>query len=354
MEYFVGFVIGLAVGIGLTLFLSHLRSRAAESRMERTFKALAVEALDDNSSRLVEKVDATLDAKKTIIDQSLKAMNERLLEVHKFVEESERNRHKDFGEMGRSVTDLSRTTGELHRILGSTQRRGMWGERMAEDILNLAGLQAGVNYHKQSAEDAESGRPDFTFLLPNGLKLNMDVKFPLGHYKSFVDARDDEEAALRLRELATAVRGHVRAVSRRGYIDPAAPTVNYVLVFLPSEQLLSVVLEADPDLVDDALGMKVVLASPLTLYAMLSVIRQAAENANVLKTAGEVIELLNQFHQQWDKYNLEMDKLGQRIEAAGKQFDLVRTTRSNMLERPLNKIEDLSRGLGEDDDEPGQ
>jgi len=354
MEYFVGFIIGLAVGVGLALLLGHLRSQALEARTEQTFKALAVDALDSNTGRLVKEVETTLDAKKALIDASLKVANERLAEVRRFLEESEKSRHGDFRKLGTAVADLSQTTGELHRILGSTQRRGMWGERMAEDILNLAGLQEGVNYRKQSAGDAESGRPDFTFLLPNDLKLNMDVKFPLGHYKAWLDAGEEGERSAKLKDLVTAVRGHVREVSRRGYIDPGAPTVNFVLVFLPSEQLLSLVLEAEPDLMDTALGMKVVLASPLTLYAMLSVVRQAAENANVLKTAGEIVDLLGQFHLQWGKYTEQVDKVGSKIDALKKEYDILTSTRTNMLERPLNRIDDVSRGLQEGDDEPDQ
>ena len=146
---------------------------------------------------------------------------------------------------------------------------------MAEDVLRLAGLQEGVNYTKQSAADAESGTPDFTFMLPNDLKANMDVKFPLEAYKAYVDAESDAARESALKQLVSDVRNHVRAVAARGYIDPMAPTVPYVIVFIASEQIYALALAAEPDLMDEALGRKVVLASPLTLYAMLAVLRQA-------------------------------------------------------------------------------
>jgi DNA recombination protein RmuC len=175
----------------------------------------------------------------------------------------------------------------------------------------------------------------------------MDVKFPLDRYKAYLDAKADAARQAELGHLVTAVRNHVRAVAARGYIDPDAPTVPYVIVFIPSEQIYSLVLAADPDLLDDALGRRVVLASPLTLYAMLAVIRQAAEHANLLQTADEVVALLGAFHAQWQKYNEEVDKLGKYIDQAYRQFDSVRTTRSNQLQRQLDKIEDLrsARGL---------
>jgi len=148
----------------------------------------------------------------------------------------------------------------------------------------------------------------------------------------------DADRAKCLRELCAAVRAHIRDVVSRGYIDPKVPTVPYVIVFIPSEQIFSLVLGAEPDLIDESLAAKVVLCSPLPLYAKLAIMRQTAENFNIMKTADEVIGLLGQFAKQWQNYNIALDKLGERIGQAAKQFDVVRTTRSNMLQRPLDRI----------------
>jgi len=351
MVYFaVGLLIGLAVGAALTLAVSVLRGRAAERQMREAFAALAGEALDANSRRLAEQTGAALEGKKQLIDQAVAAIGERLKHVGDYLQRVEAERKQDFGRLSSSVASLAGTAGELHKMLASTQRRGAWGERMAEDILRLVGMQEGVNYHKQSTVDAESGKPDFTFFLPNDLKVNMDVKFPLESYKAFVDAETDAQREASCQQLVTAMRRHVRAVAGRGYIDPKVPTVPYVIVFIPSEQVYSLALAAHADLIDEALGMKVVLSSPLTLFAMLSVIRQAAESANLMKTADEVLALLHEFSKQWGRYNEELDKLGDRIDQTARQFEAVRTTRTNQLQRPLDKIEDLrqSRGLSEE------
>jgi DNA recombination protein RmuC len=351
MEYFVAFVVGVIVGAGIALVAGVVRARAAKGQMREAFASLASEALDTNSRRLTEMTGAALDGKKELIDRSVTAVNERLEQVRSFLQRIEAERKQDFGRLTSSVSSLSLTAGKLHEMLASTQRRGAWGERMTEDILRLVGMQEGVNYVKQSSQDAESGRPDFTFLLPSDLKANMDVKFPLESYRAYLDATDDDARAGSLRQLVVAVRGHIRAVASRGYIDPKVPTVPYVIVFLASEQLFSLVLAAEPDLIDEALHRRVVLAGPLTLYAMLSVMRQAAENANLMRTADEVISLLGQFHKQWNNYNQELDKLGDRIEAAVRQFDTVRTTRTNQLQKPLDKIEELrtTRALPDED-----
>jgi DNA recombination protein RmuC len=358
MEYFIGFIIGLGAGVGIVLIVVHLRSRSERGtseqtlqQMRETFGALAAEALDANAKRLSETAGAALEGKKALIDQSVKAVNDRLKEVREFLQRVEGERKKEFSSLGTSVTALSDTAGKLHQMLASTQRRGAWGERMAEDILRLVGMEEGVNYTKQSGESAEAGRPDFTFLLPNDLKANMDVKFPLESYKAYIDATTDDERDAQLRRLVVAVRGHVRTIAGRKYIDPDVPTVPYVIVFIPSEQIYGLVLGAEADLIDDALKQRVVLASPLTLYAMLAVIRQAAENANVMRTADEVIALLTEFNKQWANYSEEFGKLGDRIDLVTKQYETLSTTRTNMLQRPLDKIETLrqSRALPEEE-----
>jgi DNA recombination protein RmuC len=347
MEFAIGFVVGALVGAFVAILVYHLRSRLGDRQLRETFAALAGQALDANAKRLGESTAALLDGRKALIDQSIQAVSERLEQVRTYLQQIESVRRQDFGALGNSVASLSATAGELHKMLASTQRRGAWGERMAEDVLRLAGLQEGINYIKQSADSADSGKPDFTFLLPHGLMANMDVKFPLERYKSYLDAADDQQRAAELAQLVAAVRFHIGDVAKRGYIDPKAPTVNYVILFIPSEQLFGLVMDAQRDMMDDALQKRIVLASPLTLYAMLAVIRQAAENANITKTADEVADLLSEFYKQWQKYNEELDKLGQQIDRAASQFATVRGTRSNMLQKPLDRIEDLrtARGL---------
>jgi DNA recombination protein RmuC len=358
MDFLIGFIVGAIVGAAIAVVVGIVRGRAAAKQsetalqqMRETFAALAGEALDANTRRLTQQAATTLEGKKALIDQAVQAVNERLEQVRAVLQRVEADRKQDLGRLSSSVAGLTLTATKLHEMLASTQRRGAWGERMAEDVLRLAGLQEGINYDKQSSEFADGReRPDFTFYLPNDLKANMDVKFPLERYRSYIDAEGDEPRAQELHGLVQAVRGHVKAVAARGYIDPKVPTVPYVIVFIPNEQIYGLVLSAQPDLIDEALRQKVVLASPLTLYAMLCVVRQAAEHANIMKTADEVLTLLAQFTREWGKYNEAFEKLGQRIEQTKDEYERLRTTRTNMLQRPLDKIDQLrtTRGLPEE------
>src|SRR6266511_3114726 len=122
-----------------------------------------------------------LDAKKGLIDQQLQSMTGELEKVSKLMRDLERDRVEKFGQLAnqlKTTTEqtaaLVQTTNTLRAALASTKVRGQWGERMAEDVLRLAGFIENVNYLKQKTIEGVGSRPDFTFLLPKSLKLHMD------------------------------------------------------------------------------------------------------------------------------------------------------------------------------------
>jgi DNA recombination protein RmuC len=114
-------------------------------------------------------------------------------------------------------------------------------------------------------------------------------------------------------------------------------------VFIPNEQIYNFLNESDNTLMDEALKQKVILCSPFTLYAVLAVIRQSVENFNLERTASEILKLLSEFSKQWNAYKDKFRLMGERLDAAKKEYDALVTTRSSMLERPLKKIEELQR-----------
>jgi DNA recombination protein RmuC len=135
----------------------------------------------------------------------------------------------------------------------------------------------------------------------------------------------------------------IKQVTTRDYINPSENTVDYVIVFIPNEQVFSFINESDVTIMDEALRRKVILCSPFTLYAVLAVIRQAAENFNLERTASEMLNLLGEFSKQWNAYKEKFRSMGEKLDAAKNEYDLLTTTRSNMLERPLRKIDEIRR-----------
>ncbi|MGB9894056.1 MAG: DNA recombination protein RmuC, partial [Candidatus Saccharicenans sp.] len=238
---------------------------------------------------------------------------------------------------------LQETTSQLRQALAGAKTRGQWGERMAEDILRLMGFMEGFNYQKQSSGENVPTRPDYTFLLPQGRKINMDVKFPLDNYLHYLEATGDKERENYKQQFLKDVRARIKEVTTRDYINPEDNTLDYVLVFIPNEQVYAFINENDPALLDESLKKKVILCSPITLYAVLAIIRQAMENFNLQNTAGQILNLLDSFYKQWQAFVKSLEKVGKRIEDAQKEFEVLNSTRKNQLEKPLRQIETIKK-----------
>jgi len=329
--------------------------QSMEKDLVDKFSTISLDALSKNSAEFLKLAEERLksqtmegrkdlEGKKELIDKSLTEMDKTLSDVRLKIEAVGKGtvevstlikKHEDV------TLRLKDTTEHLKEALASSKKRGEWGERMAEDVISLAGMVEGINYIKQKTLEGSSGRPDYTFLMPNDLKINMDVKFPLDNYMLYLNASSDHDRKRYRDELLRNTKTMIKQVTTRDYINPADNTVDYVLIFIPNEQVYSFINEADMTIMDEALKQKVVLCSPFTLYAVLAVIRQAVENFSLEKTASEILKLLGEFSKQWNAYKDKFRVMGDRLEAARNEYDALITTRSNMLERPLKKIDEL-------------
>jgi DNA recombination protein RmuC len=284
------------------------------------------------------------------IDLQVADVRTELARLTGVLHEVERERREHVGalsgqlrEAGRQTQVLAETTQSLREALSSTTARGQWGERMAEDVLRLAGFVDGVNYRRHQPMPGSGGIPDYTFLLPQGLSLHMDVKFPLNNYLRHLDASSDAERDRYRKEFLKDVRLRLKEVTRRAYVDPAGGTVDCVLLFIPNEQVYAFIQEQDRSILDDALRDKVVFCSPLTLFAVLAVIRQAVDNFQLSRTSHQILELLQGFEKQWDRFVDQMDKVGRNLKTASNAFDELEGTRRRGVERELEKIDAVRR-----------
>lgn len=380
------FIIGLVVGVVIILIINWLRRREAKTiaqelisqtesqrvqdlealinRIKESFGALSLEALSKNTGEFLKLANETLskqtqlgekelEGKKKLIDQTLEAMKEDLQKVENLMTTFEKDREQKFGELANQLKataeqtgKLQETTGQLRVALASTRARGHWGERMAEDVLRLAGFVEGINYQKQKTLATVGTRPDYTFLLPQNLKVNMDVKFPLDNYLHYLEAEGESDKKMYKDKFLQDAKKRIKEVTTKDYINPEENTLDYVIAFIPNEQVYAFIHENDSAVLDEALKNKVILCSPITLYAILAVIRQAVDNFNLEKTSSQILSLLGAFNKQWTLFLQSLEKMGRKIDDAKLEFNSLNSTRRTQLERPLSKIEDLRRQKG--------
>lgn len=324
--------------------------------IRNSFTSLAAEALGANNETFLSLAETKLDAKNSeaegaiegkrkLIDAKIQSMTNRLGELDTILQRYRDERNKSFGQLAgqlayntQAVAELHGTTSHLAQALASTRKRGEWGERMADDILRLAGLIEGTNYHKHQRTEAGEF-PDYTFLLPQSLSVHMDVKFPLENYRAFLEAADDTTRAQSRKQFLRDVRNRISEVGAKSYIDPANGTIDCAIAFVPNEQVFASIHEFDNSIMDDALKCKVILCSPHTLFAVLAIVRQAADNFQLQRATSEILSLLGEFEKQWKLYKEELNKVRRQMNSVVNTFDTLETTRTNQLERPLRKVD---------------
>lgn len=328
-------------------------------RLKGVFATLSLEALSKNSQEFLTLAQQRLQAssalgekdlenKKMLIDQTFQEMKGELNRLQDLMKNLEKDREHKFTQlatnldsMTREVSGLQQTAEHLRLALADSKSRGQWGERMAEDVLRLAGFIEGVNYAKQKAQG--SGRPDYTFFLPQGMRVNMDVKFPLDNYLRYFEAKAESEKEGFKAQFLRDVKQRIKEVTTRDYIDPGQKTVDYVIVFIPNEQVYAFINETDRMILDEAMKQKVIFCSPLTLYAILAVIRQAMDNFNLERTAHKILLVLGGFQKQYQAFCVSLEKMGSKIEDARKEYEHLSTTRRVQLDRQLKKIDELKQ-----------
>jgi len=259
------------------------------------------------------------------------------------------NLREEYGKITSQLSmlpDINNDTKTLKSYLTNTKIRGNWGERLVEDIINAVGLKEGINYEKQSAQG--DNRPDYTFYLPNGKVINLDAKFPLDNYRRFIEAESDIEKENYKKEFIKDVKNRIKEVASRGYVNEN--TVDFATVFIANEGTYAFLLSEEPGIIDEALSKQIVLTSPTTLYALLSVVRKATEYYMLEKSVKEVLDLLQRFKKEWETFTTDFDKVDKAIDNLRESFNKLSTTRKNKLDSILVELETkaLSEGVTKD------
>jgi len=290
-----------------------------------------------------QKIGTDLNNKKQAIEE---LVNRALLEIeknNKKMEDVEKTRVGSFSALTEKLEEqktltnqLKITTEGLKNVLSNNQMRGQFGEQVAEDLLKMSGFVAGVSYDKQVS--GTTSRPDFTVYMPDGMKINIDSKFPYQNLVKMSEADGKEEKEKFKKAFEQDIKTKIKEVTSREYINPEENTVDFVVLFIPNEMIFSFIYDRFPDVWQDALGKKVILAGPFSFTAILRMVHQAYDNFRYQKNVATIIGYIKKFSEEFENYNKSFKDLGVRIESLQKQYVAVDTTRTNQLIKIVNKI----------------
>jgi len=276
--------------------------------------------------------------------------------------------------------DLARSTASLEGALRSRSARGMWGEVELARVLEASGMMRHVDFSEQrtigalvqrrggpagapgavgsvgsAAGEGAAGRsrPDVVVHLPGEGYLAVDAKAPMDSYLAATAVQgsgpEDEERRGRLLEAhARALRGHVDQLAARRYDRALGDSPELVVLFVPAEAVLSAALEADPTLLEHALGRGVALASPVSLLTLLRTCATAWARTAVNDDARELLELGRTLYERLGTVAGHLDALGGALRRSVTAYNKAVGSMENRLLVTARSLETL----GEQVDSP--
>ena len=304
-------------------------SKAAQSALKAN-NELAGQLIDERSRTLEEQT-------KNLLQPVTEQMDQLKTSVGDLKSSYEKNKGS-FEALNENlmhqITELNTRTGALAGALKSPSARGAWGENQLRNIIDLSGMASFCDFSEQSAVSSNDGllRPDLTVRLPNGAFLVVDSKVPLSAYLRMQELDDSVAREAELKSHVKALQDHVKALADKRYWALFDDAPDFVVMFVPGESFLADALRAEPALVDEAMRQRVVIASPMSLMALLLTIARGWQTTQLAENAKKVEEHGRELHHRVGTTLTAMAKTGRGLESATKAYnEMVGSVESRVL-----------------------
>jgi DNA recombination protein RmuC len=292
-----------------------------------------------------DEINKDVVKEKGMIKETLEKFESAIREKQEELKKFEIERNKQFGTITESINihreivgRLGEKTDNLSKILNNNKLRGAFGERVAEDLLHHAGFIEGVHYEKQKA--VRGGTiPDFTLLLPNNRVIHIDAKFPLANAQNYQDSEDENERREYLKSFSQDVKQKIREITSRKYINSDENTLDFAIIFVPSDAVYSFLNTYAKDAVDDGFAHNVLITSPSSFYATARIIMEAHRHFSYEKNIREILEILQQFIENFQRFKNEFSSFGDSIDNLKDAYKMITETRYNKMSAQMKKIE---------------
>jgi DNA recombination protein RmuC len=293
---------------------------ASREQLKKEFEQLASEILERKGKAFTEMSQQSLNHLLNPIQSEMKGFREKVEHIH--LRETEqrvqlRTELQNLQQLNRAITEQAEKL--TTALQGQKKVQGNWGELMLENVLDNAGLRAGVDYRREVSFNGEDGRqrPDAIVYLPGDKHLIIDAKTSLAAYTRYVNAEQDSERQQALREHARAVADRIKELAERRYDRlPGLNSPEIVIMFIPVESAYVEALKADETLYQRALEQNVLVATPTTLLTSLNIVRQLWRFEDQSKHTAELADRAERFYNKLNSFLTSMQDVGKKLDGA--------------------------------------
>lgn len=325
--------------------------------MKAHFEALAAKTLEASNKSFLERASERMKPLKEELDklqEQTRAMEEKRAKAYGSL-------HKELEGLRDSTKTFQEQSSQLATALrGSSQARGRYGELLLRNVVEMAGMTEHCDFIEQ--ETTESGmRPDVVVKLPPDGLIPIDAKCPMSAFLDAVAADDPKTREALYIKHAKDLRQKVRDLKKADYASQLEGKVDFTVMFLPGDDLLAAAFKYDPDLQEDALNSRVLIATPVTLVALLRTVGVYWKQHDLAQGAEEIQEWAKELHkrvatfvehlagigkhlgQAQDSYNKAIGSYERRVRPAGQKLEQLNAAQGELPE--VNEIEEPVRQL---------
>ena len=303
----------------------------SQGQLREAFSALSRSALKENRDDFMGSAQSVLEPMKEALDKVQRHLNE----VDKAREGSFRAVASELNLLRGAQEQLRASADGLSRSLGSPNIRGTWGEIQLRRIVELSGMLPQCDFEEKVSAASDTGSrqtPDLVVRLPGDATIVVDAKVPIQAYRAAVNAKDEATRAECLDAHARQFRDHLRSLGAKEYWKQFQPAPEFVVMFLPLEPLLGAAFERDDTLFDQAAGLRVVVATPMTLMALLKTVAYGWRQQEIATNAEEIQMLGRQLYERLASMVDHLEGVGRNLKQAAQSYDgLVGSLESKVL-----------------------
>ncbi|WP_402464216.1 DNA recombination protein RmuC [Isoptericola aurantiacus] len=332
-----------------------------QERAAQQFRSLAGEVLSSSNKEFLAlaeqrlrastvKNDETLAQREQSFRALLDPLSKTMEKVNLRVDEAERARTRGQSTLTEQLrhleavnSELRTGTNDLVAALRSNQTRGMWGELQLKRVVEAAGMLDHVDFdvqvHVRNAE-GEALIPDLVVNLAGGKNVVVDSKVPLSAYLKAQSVTDRAEVDRQLDAHARDVLKHVEVLAGKAYWSQFDAAPEFVVLFVPAEPILAAAVERKPDLLEVAARKNVLVATPMTLIAMLRTVGYAWQQEAIAEDAQKVLQVGKELYSRIVTMTDKVTKLGQSMTTATKRYnEFVGSLETRVLPQARRMIE---------------
>lgn len=232
---------------------------------------------------------------------------------------------KELATLNQQISEDAR---KLTRALkGESKTQGRWGEMILESILEKSGLTKGREYfleHELRDENnralysefsGKKMRPDAVVKYPDDRNVIIDSKVSLTAFTDLIGEEDPTVYQIKLRQHLTSVRNHILELSAKAY-DDYGKSLDFVMMFIPSEPAYIAAIQADPQLWNFAYDKRILLLNPGNLITSLKLIEDLWKREYQNRNALEIAERGARLYDKFVGFIENLEKVGKNISAA--------------------------------------